>query len=334
MFAGAAAQASEGSYCDPEVSECAPTPTPTPAPKPSLPTTTVTSSGSYFIELGSVWNFTTQQGQLTNGKYWYYGSGPTLLDASPDGSLTVNGAYNYTKGDYDTSIKLVPVTSPLGSAEVIARAEEDDPGVPVSLAARGSAGVQYLVQLHAKDQATADALSALLTTSGSIASISGSWSLSGTGSYWGSVVARTGMPELSGSLGGLFYQACSPINYMGTPDQCGSGTYTIPLNFVSGSTYAGGSSRDFYSLIDLSASANAGPVNLGYYTGTADAFIDPTINFAPGIDLSKLGVNVGTNVSYGTVSGVPEPASWATMLLGMFGAGIALRSRRRRVAMA
>ncbi|HSM77996.1 MAG TPA: PEPxxWA-CTERM sorting domain-containing protein [Bryobacteraceae bacterium] len=37
-------------------------------------------------------------------------------------------------------------------------------------------------------------------------------------------------------------------------------------------------------------------------------------------------------VSGGGVGGVPEPATWAMMLLGFFGAGATLRARRNRAA--
>ena len=109
------------------------------------------------------------------------------------------------------------------------------------------------------------------------------------------------------------------------------GHYTLPLNFVSGSTYTNGSSLDFISSIGLSASANAGPVNLGYYIGTAHAFVHPVLTFANGINQSQFSLSVGSAPSP-VAAAVPEPASWAMLIAG-FGLTGAV-ARRRRLARA
>ncbi|HEX2815502.1 MAG TPA: PEPxxWA-CTERM sorting domain-containing protein, partial [Phenylobacterium sp.] len=138
-------------------------------------------------------------------------------------------------------------------------------------------------------------------------------------------------------LGGSFGKFCSLIGYSGTPDGCGSGSYSLALNFVAGSVYANGNPLDFYSVISLSASANAGPPDLGYAPGTMTAFIDPQITFGPGINLNDYSLSVGgvgTALVGAPSNGVPEPAAWAMMLVGFGGIGAMMRRRRPRAALA
>ena len=65
-------------------------------------------------------------------------------------------------------------------------------------------------------------------------------------------------------------------------------------------------------------------MSLGDYPGTATAFVDPMITVPEGYTLV---------LSPGISQGVPEPATWATMLVG-FGAVGALARRRRAAARA
>jgi hypothetical protein len=257
--------------------------------------------------------------------------GGAAHNANPDGSVTLGEMNNY--------ITLAPSSTPTPTLNVsaVALTGQDPVFQDFALYARGGLFQSYIVDIHANSQQAANALTALLGTSGAIANISGAWSLTATGSSWGSVGASTGVNELDSSLGGSFYSSCSLIPYGGTPEGCGSGTYTAPLNFVSASLYQNGNPLDFISMITLQASANAGPVNLGYYTGTLVAMIDPTINF--NLDMSDYNVNVGSydpNVLLPPpgVGGVPEPAAWALMLVGFGGLGAALRRRRARTVFA
>jgi hypothetical protein len=123
----------------------------------------------------------------------------------------------------------------------------------------------------------------------------------------------------------------------GTPEGCGSGAYSLALNFVNGSTYSDSTPLDFISLIALSASANAGPPGLGYLPGALSAYIDPMISFGPGIDISHYSLSVGgvdsPLISDAGAGGAPEPATWAMRLVGFGGLGAVLR-RRRQVALA
>ncbi len=307
-------------YCDPETSECPPPgPPPGPPPLPSLPTQGITTSGQYRIALGTIRNSAIQEGYYQNGQTTFFGGGG-FHPVGGNGSLTVTGI--------STSITLAPVLNPLASVSAIASANpaQDPVFTDFGLISRGGILASYLVVLHANNQSAANSLSSLLTTSGAIASISGAYDVGGTDNFWASVAASTGMNELAPALGGSFSKACSPIGYGGTPEGCGTGTYVLPLNFVNGSAYANGSPLDFISRITLSADANAGPVNLGYYIGTAHAFIDPAITFAAGINQSQFSLNLG--MAPNPVQGaVPEPASWAMMIAGFGLVGATMRRR-------
>lgn len=327
LLAMPALASEEGGGCDPESQDCGPSGPPSPPPKPNLPRA-VHTDGGYSVSLGTIRNNTYQQGYYKDGQTTYFGGGPFHPVTSADGvTLFVGQTDNY--------VSLTPTTDPAYTAHATAVAmTPQDPAFPgFDLVARGDIGATYLVGLHADSQAAADQLSALLSRSGAIAVIDGSWSLTATGASWGSVVARTGLDPLDPSLAGLFYRACSPISYFSTPAGCGSGTYRLALNFVNGSAFADGDPLDFYSQISLSAEANAGPPGLGYYPGTFDAYIDPTITFSSALDLSHFSLSVGgksSQIAQGDIGSgaVPEPAAWALMIAGFGFAGGVLRRRR------
>ncbi len=324
LAAVSATGARASSFCDPELGECPPDPGPLPPPTlPLLPTKGVSVSGSFHIQRGTVRDYQLVEGGIRDDQYFTFGGGP-YRPIGGDNTLTFTGS--------STSIALAQTVSPLAAISVVASATpaRDPVFSDIGLVARGGLLLTYLVVLHANNQAAANSLTSLLSTSGGIASISGDYSVGGTYSFWSSVSASTGVNELDASLGGSFYKACSLIGYGGTAGDCGSGSYVLPLNFVSGSAYANGSGLDFISAISLSADANAGPVNLGYYIGTAFAYIDPVINFANGIDPSQFSLSVGTPPN-AVMAAVPEPANWAMMIAG-FGLVGAVSRRRRTMA--
>lgn len=294
-----------------------------PPPPPSLPSA-VNTTGTYFVALGTIQNPQYQQGYFQNDLTGYFGGGPLRPIGGDGHTVSVGGANN--------NITLQPTLTPLAAVRATAVAlTPQDPNFPdFDIVARGDIQLSYRIDLHANNQAAADTLTALLSTNGAIAHITGDYSLTATGASWGSVVATTGTTE---GLQDSFFRTCSLIGYGGTPAGCGAGSYSLGLNFVNGSVFAGGDGLDFYSLITLSADANAGPPNQGYYPGTLDAYIDPMILFSADLNLSDYSLSVGgvsapLTAGGNGAGGVPEPAAWAMMLLGFGGIGAAIRRRR------
>jgi hypothetical protein len=107
----------------------------------------------------------------------------------------------------------------------------------------------------------------------------------------------------------------------------GLNPYTVAVN---GQTIYSGtpSSTAFTQVTTDSFVSPLGPIVITFtapdHPGDNDTAIDAiTLNGAPG---------VGTTYVNPTPTGVPEPASWALMLLGFGGAGAAVRSRRGAIA--
>jgi hypothetical protein len=118
---------------------------------------------------------------------------------------------------------------------------------------------------------------------------------------------------------GLFLaQSCasnflSCQGYCPTSASCGDGSFNEPLTLVTNTEYA--------ISIDALSETDGG--------GTARAIVDPYITF--GTPLSDPGL-YSFNFSNGignAPGGIPEPATWAMLLLGLFSLGTALRRSRR-----
>ena len=58
------------------------------------------------------------------------------------------------------------------------------------------------------------------------------------------------------------------------------------------------------------------------------------VDFTANSELGSVADSIQINQGAGGVAGVPEPATWAMMLLGFGGLGSVLRSRRARVSLA
>ena len=83
------------------------------------------------------------------------------------------------------------------------------------------------------------------------------------------------------------------------------------------------------------------PLSSTTSTPSTTAWLSNVVDFtatAPSATITFAGNAVGSNLLSGidnlVVSSVPEPATWATMLLGMFGIGALMRQARRRTVAA
>jgi len=110
-------------------------------------------------------------------------------------------------------------------------------------------------------------------------------------------------------------------------DYCGqtsnSSTSNVEVNLGPTSTFSGG-----FHLVDTPLALVTdhpyqvfltAEMSLGSYPGTATAFVDPMFEVPDGYTLV---------LSPGISNGVPEPATWAMMLVGLGGLGAVLRRRR------
>jgi hypothetical protein len=103
-----------------------------------------------------------------------------------------------------------------------------------------------------------------------------------------------------------------------------NGTFT----FYNGSNVVGSFGYGSTTSGELAAYAAVFPPNNGSFTFTS--FTDNfTIN-----TLSSPGTLSASSFEYALANTVPEPASWAIMLIGFGGLGLAMRSRRRAAAFA
>ena len=102
-----------------------------------------------------------------------------------------------------------------------------------------------------------------------------------------------------------------------------SSTSNVTVNLGNTSTFSGG-----FQLVDTPLALITdhpyqvfltAEMSLGDFPGTATAFVDPMVEVPDGYTLV---------LSPGISNGVPEPATWAMMLVG-FGAVGALARRRR-----
>jgi hypothetical protein len=118
-----------------------------------------------------------------------------------------------------------------------------------------------------------------------------------------------------------------------------AGAWTSPVTGVSGqidgfsisglSSYAGSDNRLYNTAPHVS------------YGGVSVATSADTYNFAnvSGLIVTKASVNPGGTAQdlvavNGAITAVPEPSTWAIMLVGFGGLGAAMRSRRRQFAAA
>ena len=150
--------------------------------------------------------------------------------------------------------------------------------------------------IHGFFTVTDDGPSVLNVNAGQLVTVSGNWSVTDTDdSYCAFCVIQL----YAAGLPGLPTQANLYSNVISGGDSS-SGNYSMTFNAptVAGSYFIGGTTSLDYQFNTVSGGANG------------DGFVNYQIN----------------------VAGVPEPATWAMMLVGFGGLGAVLRNRRRSVA--
>ena len=150
-----------------------------------------------------------------------------------------------------------------------------------------------------------------------------------------------------------------------TIQAAGSGVITLPFGSVGSSNmYANGATDDssFYETAVLSGTITAtgtGPhslsvtsdddaliyINGAYVGGNPGVHGDQTFTYALTAagpqtldifyaDRARTGAELDLSLAGAVTSAVPEPATWAMMLVGLGGLGVAMRSRRKQTAAA
>jgi hypothetical protein len=155
--------------------------------------------------------------------------------------------------------------------------------------------------------------------------------------------------------GPSFINASTPNPYDGVEDTYigveNTSSHSVGFVDLTGSNIFGfdGDGICFYNPTNCST-VNPNNQNGGYAGGNTSGFVDTyfsIVNNSTGSVHFQGGLAPGqsafftleeplsqANVQITNVGGVPEPATWAMMLLGFFGVGGMVRSRRRAVAVA
>ena len=156
------------------------------------------------------------------------------------------------------------------------------------------------------------------------------------GSYVSATATNTGVPargtEITSSAslvvrgqGVMYNKQCVAYQFASVPGGC-----TEAVNTFVGSPVANSSTSSAIYLLSgslytvtLMASASSAEF------GSADAFVDPVFTIDPAFATSFSLVGVPDGSSGGATSAVPEPATWAMMILGMAAVGFAIRRQQQ-----
>lgn len=226
-----------------------------------------------------------------------YGQAASVVDGGGLGSLTIEsgGAYAHTEVSFTGAPYLYAETANAGASPSVANAV-----------------FGYDLLLTAPNVATASAIQSLLGVLGGIATAKGVYDVEGSGDAL-----------ISASVNGSADGNASSGPYVLDIACCGEGSYSLPLQFTQTGALT------FTGHFVAVATIVAGP-NTDY--GSGSVFLDPEIILSPDLLLANVDLQLadGTipNASYSLAGDVPEPATWATMILG-FGLMGAVMGRRR-----
>jgi hypothetical protein len=138
------------------------------------------------------------------------------------------------------------------------------------------------------------------------------------------------------SLGGTFTEGAFTANLTSTNTIVATADVTIPrINFFN-ATFDNGLGFQDPSLTGYQLATSFGPVTVSA-PGTLTSFLLPTFNSA-GDGFATSGglveITGDTSLTFqAAISGVPEPSTWAMMILGFFGVGFMAYRRKSKPAL-
>ena len=250
------------------------------------------------------------------------------------------GTYIQQDGDYSTGNVFVGETimnsSPAPSAYAKAYARGNYSGFTQAVTTwyvQGTLGLDGTVASNMPVLLNGDAFLEYNANTGDYAGSPGGWSE--TYAWSMATVKTSGTPDQNLYCGGVLYP--------GFPQNCGDNAVSDDFNLQS--TDKAGIFQGWVSIITSATviddtGAMYGRPEIDPSTKYADAYIDPVITIDPAFLLTHPGATLTfsagvQNGQYPTgvipptgPTGVPEPATWAMMLLGVGFAGGALRSNR------
>ncbi|MEH2517767.1 hypothetical protein V1279_003340 [Bradyrhizobium sp. AZCC 1610] len=128
-----------------------------------------------------------------------------------------------------------------------------------------------------------------------------------------------------GSYGTVLLGEACGSTHGGCGTQQSSTSFSTPFTLTNGTIYN----------IQMNLFVDANTLGIGGGTDTQFAFIDPIISFDPAFgNQGPLDLLFTGGVGNIAVGGVPEPSTWAMMILGFAGVGYMTYRRRKTVALA
>ena len=306
----------------PCVSNCGPPPPPPPPPVNLPPPVAIFGSG-HADQRFDYYHDGVHQTQVDGNTYDYAVAPGRIGDIDPSGGSNT-GTNSANVSTYPDALVEVGATNGIVGVNLL-----------------------YSVVLHAPDAAAVARVSSLLNTNGAIAKVSGYSLLAaipfGLGGYADDFVTTgaglfgdqeayvpTGLYGNVGGYSGLSARTSFDCDFRTYGSQhfgtagCNRHDFTLPVNFVSATSFVGGSSLDFIRNVELTAAATS------IQAAQVDSILDPTVSFSSAFNGQGFTLTVGGGqVANGSV---PEPAGWALMLLGFTALGAGLRRRRSVVA--